>query len=972
MDKRYRYIKKNRKKIFSILVLFIAIYLVIPFASAKYQYFYEAKSRIMTSDSFYFSVDLTGDSKMVCETAEAVSEDGQAGEEMQNLNLQESYQFAQKEERTWHLYGGADHTVSLQLRNYYDDLRITQAEIGYRASLSIQDVDGNELGTSLASMKTVNQDGTYQSSQGEDGSTGLSIEGTLGEGKQDKELILDIERYANNNYSDGTTVKLMIESTTPYKKVIELNFILHRADNYLSYEIKDFSGSAYAELIMRNHIPDKTSAGDQEDEGNLVQPYVSWPEELAIDNTNSLTYQSDIGVTSFAQSDIQKIENQGSMRRMQLSRPIKMNESCSIYFFKSDMKRDYTRETTIVNPSTDGNFEILIQGGNLQTRLFNINDSQIEGGVSETAFPYQEVAISSGRRYSGINGSDSVTPVAITNQSAFTLQFTTQYMPGKYENMREILQTSFHELYLWDGESTVATAIETNSGGSTDIQLQSVMEGNSPQSIERYRIEQRTAQRTAEDGGAAYYLISTKVEEEKNLSMESVGDSEADTVVKSTEDSGMDSIAEDDEKVMSLMSTASSEFTIPQGTVITMVAKINDYGPTYWYYYCTEDKTEISLSDFRQMNTIDTESTYNLSAASGNQVDANTEDWVREELRFVFDFGNTVSGMANTQVQEACAQLKHVATVDGVENVEIMDYVGQSAELDSNGNPVLYRSYPKTSNAWTISENSTDSQSFAIEMVDVGREYSVRDTYEIQVEIGEESGYEDTRCSEREYAVKLELVESDENGNISTRPFPEGMTMMYHDQQITASENNQVFILPVKSVGTHKFSLSTGLSAFCDGNNGTVTLRASLYASKDASYYNDLDLHKTASVSFNVKAEPEYALGVGDYRDVGEENNKHLFEKGETFSLGIRALKDGMPELEDVISVAIYQFDKQRQNYTRVDWSAVFANEENTAVKLSSDFAAWTGSISENAISGVYRLEFSYHDKIEYEDFIVK
>lgn len=858
MDKRYRYIKKNGKKILSVLALFIVICLAIPFASAKYQYFYQAKSRTVTSDSFYFSIDLTGDSKMVGGMTEVASEDGKVGEEIQNLNLQEGYQFAEKEEKTYHLYGGSEHTVSIQLRNYYDSLRITQAEIGYRASLLVQDVDGKEVGTSLASIKTMNQDGTYETSQGENGSTELFIQGTLGGGNhtgsayemEDKELILDIERYANDNYKDGATVKLVIESTTPYKKTIELNFILHRTENYLSYEIKDSPGSAYAELIMRNNLPDG------------VQPYLSWSEELLIDNTNTLTYtyESDGGNPSFVQ---QEIESQETMKRMQLSRAIKMNESCSIYFFKSNVGQDYTKETTIVNPDSNGVFEIPIQAGNLETTLLNTNDSQREGRLSETILPCQEAALSSGRQYSGINSSNSSSPVAITNQSAFTLQFTTRYTPSNYGNMREILQTSFHE------------------------------------------------------------------------------------------------------------PTVSSEFTIPWGTVITMVAKINDCAPTYWYYYCTEEKSEISLSEFRPMNKIDigTEDTYNLSTASGNQVDVNTEEPVEEELRFVFDFGNIgniVSEMANMQVQRACAQLRHIATVDDKENIEIMNYTGQGENVD------LYRSYPKTSDAWTISENNTHISSFAVNSVDVGRDYSVRDTYEIEVKIEEGLEYEDTRCDGREYAVKLELVEIDENGNIITKTFPEGMTMMYHDQQITASENNQVFILPVKSAGTHNVKLSTGLSAFCDGKDGTVTLRASLYASKDASYYNDLDLNKTTLLSFDVKAEPKYALEVGDYRAVGEENNKRLFEKGETFSLGIRALKDGPPESEDAVSAAIYQFNKERQNYTRVDGSVVFANEASTMVNLSNGFAAWTGSISDNAVSGVYRLEFSYHDKIEYEDFIVK
>lgn len=888
MEQRYRNGKKNGRKILSIWIVFSVICFFVSSVSAKYQSSYQAELRVVTSDSFYFSVDLTGDSKM------------------------ENGRFSEKEEKTYHLYGGSRHTVSMSLRNYYDSLRVTQTKIQYQVNL--------EASAGLASVKMADQDGLLHTFQGENAEAEPLIQGTLGRddegsvcGPEERELILELEPYSNQNYQDGEEVKLVIESTAPYKKTIELHFILHREEQNLSYEIQDSPGNVYAELIMKNRVPNEGWGDDS------VRPYIIWPKELSIDQTNPLTYQWDAEHQEFVQ---QSIEDQDAIRKMQISRTLKMNESCSVYFFKSDVTQDYTKETTILHPDSDGNWEIFIPKANAGTELSYVNSLPSEN--AEMALPEQTAAVSYGRQYLETAREELVNPAAITNESACTLQFTTQYMPGKYDQMREILQTSFHELYLWDGEDIAVTATKSDFVDEGEVKLQSIIKGSVPQSIEGYTI----VQESAEDGNLAYYLETPQNEKKK----------------------------------IELQSEVSGEFTLPPGTMITLIARIQDYAPSYWYYYCTEEKGEISLSDFRQMNAASERSTYSLSAASGNQVDVQAEESVKEDLHFIIDFGNIAGETADGQVKEACAKLGHIATVNGVKNVEIM-----------------YPSYPKVSDTCIISGNDTDSPSIDVRMTDADRVYSGGDTYELQIEIAEKSELEDTRCREREYAVKLEQLEVDENGNpktdaegnVITRPFPEGMTVMYGEQQLTANEDHRVFIVPVKEAGIHNVTLSPGISAFCGGKDGQVILRASLYAARDASYYNDVDLRKSEDVSFFVQAESEYTLGVGAAHVTGEENQRHLFEKGETFSLGVCAFEEGMPRNEDEVSVAVYQFDKKNQSYTCIDWQDVFVNEDSNLVKLSDGAGVWEVSVSEEAVSGVYRLEFSYHDKTEYVDFIV-
>lgn len=974
VDKQYKRREKYAKKIFPVFAVILVVCLFIPSISAKYQYSYEAKSRMITSDAFYFSVDLTGDSKMVSEE-----------------EAQESYQFPKKEEKTWHLYGGAEHTIPIQLCNYYDALRVTQSEISYRATLFVTSPEGETIPSSLSYLVLENE---------ENYATGQAIESVIGEKKEGNDsyemeaenLILNIKKYADVKYKDGTTVKLLIESIAPYEKVTELNFILHHEDSYLSYEIKDSSGSSYAELIINNALDD---IGE---EGQKVQPYLSWPEELSIDNTNPLTYiysGENGNPSTFTQ---QQIEIQGQMRRMQISEPMKTNESSSIYFFKSNIEQDYTQETTIVNPSSDGIFEIVINSQNPDTDLNHTSQASKEN--LETYLPQQTAKLSSGRQYSGVSSNGDI---SITGQSALTLEYMTEYVPSNYENMTESLQTSFHELYLWNGQDTAFTA---TIGDQDNLELQSIVKGNIPQSTADYEIYREKTQ----DGSDTYYITKTETKstaqntdntitqttknqndiiteqlskDEGNIAAESTseGESNIDPESNINIESGIHMMNEQapttDRENLTLTGTASSDFSIPIGTVITMVAQINNNNPTYWYYYCTEEKKEILLSDFRQMNTTyentdeNAKIQYNLYTASGNQINEN--EIVTENLRFIFDFSNTKEDIMT--LQGASAKLKHTATINGVENVEIMDYTGQTA---AENEITYYRSFPKISNTWKISQNNTNIESFQMSMTNPTTEYSTYDTYELQLEITENSEYSDTRCQERQYAVKLEKIETDENGNaktdangnIITGTFPEGMTISYNDQELTPTENNQVFILPVKSAGTHIFQMKTGLSAFHNEENGIIMLRASLYASKDASYYSDLNLDKTAFLTFKAKAAPDYALFVSNANS--QEEKAHLFEKGEPLSLNIQTLKNGAVEPLDKAYMAIYRWNKQKQNYTHIEWSELFDGEENIDIELTNDSTIWTGHLLEEAAVGVYRLEFCYYDKIDYIDIIVK
>lgn len=317
--------KFHRKR--TILVLAVILILsVTVVVMAKYLRSFEPVSGIMTSDKFYFTTDLLGDSTMVDSSGD---------------NPGSGYVYENVQEGTWNLYGGGAHEITFELRNYYDDLRITQGQISYTVSVEAK-TPADESGSSnpVSGLATVSDNSVDPAGTEISG----DLEGTGSEEKAVQKITLSIADEQTVPYDDGTEVIVTIQSTSPYKKIMKLHFLLYQVDTYLSYEIQDSVGSPYAELILMANSVGTESTGS-------VQPYLTWPKDLSIDNTNGLTYTYK---TDF--------EQQSGMtdRNMQISRALRAKESESIYFFKADVSKNYSKQRTIVNKNDENNYEILI------------------------------------------------------------------------------------------------------------------------------------------------------------------------------------------------------------------------------------------------------------------------------------------------------------------------------------------------------------------------------------------------------------------------------------------------------------------------------------------------------------------------------------------------------------------------------------------------------------------------------------
>lgn len=294
----------NRSKV--ILILAGAALMLVGGLAARYFWQSWSEYATVTSEPFYFTANLLGDTEMTANVENLYSLNSPSG--------------------TWHLYGGGEHKVDFTIQNYYDDLRITQNVIEYTATVDAKDFNGVTLTDSTGNLLTGSQN------LGEAPVT----EGAKYEQKSQK-LILTIP----GGYTEEKTVTVEITSTKPYKKTLELNFVVHPAGTGLIYEVVDSVNSPYAELIIRN------------DTGKEVQPTIDWSgTSLSIDNTNELTFKYD--GTAFTQQP--GMEG----KKMTVSRALKPNESVSIYFFKSESKNYAIANTTVNTTINDSNYTITI------------------------------------------------------------------------------------------------------------------------------------------------------------------------------------------------------------------------------------------------------------------------------------------------------------------------------------------------------------------------------------------------------------------------------------------------------------------------------------------------------------------------------------------------------------------------------------------------------------------------------------
>ena len=393
------------------------------------------------------------------------------------------------------------------------------------------------------------------------------------------------------------------------------------------------------------------------------------------------------------------------------------------------------------------------------------------------------------------------------------------------------------------------------------------------------------------------------------------------------------------------------------------MAQMDDYKPTYWYYYVKEEnKKDIPLREFQKMNTVDSGSanTYSFEKASENKISSSSSNRVTENLTFVFDFSE-VKGTASREAKDVLSGsilLRHKATIGSYQDVDIMDFVSKSTTIGSDGNPVVQysRETPKVSEPFKVSQDKTGIEQFTIRST--SNEYYEKDTYEFEIDIQEDEIWMNTQYEEREYAVVLELVGTGDSGE--AKKFPEGTTFWYQGVRRVAGQDNSSVIIPVKKEGKHLVTIQTELQGFEKGVN---KIRASLYSSSVASYYNSISTSQKAEAEFMVKENLETALSISGTSDT--ENT--LLQPGTSIQLAVSC--KGASNIQQNVSVALYQYQHDAKNYKKILLNQIFVDsKEEVAPETTPN---WVAKIKNQAEKGTYRLEFQYGDKVEYWDFII-
>lgn len=537
--------------------------------------------------------------------------------------------------------------------------------------------------------------------------------------------------------------------------------------------------------------------------------------------------------------------------------------------------------------------------------------------------PSQAAYISGGRLYSGVS-SDMQT--SITGTSSFTAQFITKYVPSAFQsaghgNIEEILTASYDEIYLLDEETGIGFTITENEG-TGQIDFKYATRGN----VDDYEIEKKEG---------SYYVTQKGTDSEETRKLQ-------------------------------VVSNKKGTFTFPKGTMITLVAQIDDHTPTYWYYYCTdENKGEIKLSDFSRMNTEEAAGdTYTFEKASGNKVSAVSSNRVTENLTFVFDFSNTVQetgALYTREMQEEMSgnlMLRHHTTIGSYTNVDIMDFVLENSVTEGDGTITTKytRETPVVSNQFKVSKTATGIEAFTV--VTDKQEYYDKDVYQVAIAIKEDKEWMNTQYEEREYAVVLEYVEND--GTERRKAFPEGTSFIYQGEMLLAGQNNKSVIIPVKTEGEHLVTIQTELEGFPVGSN---QIRATLYSSSVASYYNSIATSEKAVASFEVLQKPDTVLSVTG----GDDANENTFlETGEMLKLSISCESaDNSP-----IGVNLYRYEKEGKHYEKCELEEVFENAVHEIMPGVTGY--WECKVKDSATPGTYRLEFNCADNTEYWDIMVK
>lgn len=274
--------KKKKILYFSLMILALVLVALSPVYA---KYIKEQESKItVTSDNFYFTVDLLGDT-------------------IEPSSLQ----------KTFNLYGGDTKTINFKIQNYFDDFRITQLDTKYTVSLEVELPGGSSYDENLVELTRTGDDTFTKSVKCVD------------------ECTLNIP----NGYSNNTKVIVTVSSVAPYSKVMTVIFNLKTFDSECGFYITDAKDSLYAELVITTNVNIPA--------GKLIIDFSdinAISNAIQIDMTNIYLLDNIDGVLKQITNKIP--DGQEYLKKVTNTLNINAGEAITIKFFKSDITKNYT------------------------------------------------------------------------------------------------------------------------------------------------------------------------------------------------------------------------------------------------------------------------------------------------------------------------------------------------------------------------------------------------------------------------------------------------------------------------------------------------------------------------------------------------------------------------------------------------------------------------------------------------------
>ncbi len=293
---------KRNRLIAAVSILALVILSVAGVVYAKYVFQKDYEDSLIKAESFYFTVDLLGDSNAPEKTTKEI-----------------------------HIYSG-NKEVSFTVQNFFDSLRINQEDIQYTVSYTVIS-DDPSAPLSGVTLKR--------------GTTPVTDDPITLTGVSAKEETYSL--YIPNGYTNGDKIQVTVTSQTPYQKTMIMTFVLHTYEYELEYVLEDHVGSPYATLTLMTNVAIDAKKITVDCSAFNTTQYV-----LQVDTTNEYVLDPDSTLTT-------NNPGNGYLSQFKITSALKVRESISIKLLKTDMSMNYSIGRAGINHGNDGTYTIILE-----------------------------------------------------------------------------------------------------------------------------------------------------------------------------------------------------------------------------------------------------------------------------------------------------------------------------------------------------------------------------------------------------------------------------------------------------------------------------------------------------------------------------------------------------------------------------------------------------------------------------------